>query len=93
MQVVVEAVTACRLRLNLHDFAGMSVWRAAEGGGTILPHDHDAAGRVQVDLPPGLHDLEIRLGRTPVRRRADSLALLAWLLLPAVAVATAVRAR
>jgi hypothetical protein len=93
MQLHVEAVTSCRLQVNLHDFAGMTVRRTGEGGVTILPHDHDATGRVQVDLPPGRHDLQVQLDRSPVRRWADSLALVAWLLLPAVGVTTAVRAR
>jgi hypothetical protein len=79
----VAAGGPCRLRLNLHDFAGMTATLTTTAGSRMVPHERDDAGRVMLDLPAGEERLEVRLRRTPVRRLADGLALLGWLLLPA----------
>jgi len=83
MALVVAADGPCRLRLNLHDFAGMTATLTTTAGSRIVPHERDREGRVLVDLPAGEQHLEVRLRRTPIRRLADGLALLGWLLLPA----------
>jgi hypothetical protein len=93
LAVQVDAGSACLLRLNLHDFAGMTVRSLAAGEMTVLPHDHDDQGRVQVELLPGRHQLEARLERSEIRRVSDGLALAAWLLLPGVGLITAFRGR
>ncbi len=88
MELVVAADGPYRLRLNLHDFPGMTATLATTDGSRVVPHEHDGAGRVLLDLPPGEQRLTVRLRRTPVRRLADSLSLLGWLLLPVGMVVT-----
>lgn len=65
------------LTFAVHDFPG---WRAVvDGVETAVSADDQ--GRLQVVVPAGDHTVEIWFGRTPVRRAADGLSLLAGLVM------------
>jgi len=82
MALTVTAAAPCRLVLNLHDFPGMAATLATAAGSRVVSHTHADSGRVMLELPAGEGRVTVRLGRTPVRRLADSASLLGWLLLP-----------
>jgi hypothetical protein len=63
-----DADAPARVALELHAFPG---WKATAAGRAV-PYSIDPLGRIVVDLPAGAHVLELRWGRTPLRRLADA---------------------
>ncbi len=65
------------LRINIFDFPG---WRVYVDGNPVehhIPAD-EQWGRIRLELPAGIHRVEGRFEKTPVRRAADYLSLLSW---------------
>jgi len=84
----IEVETPVVVRLPLFDFPGMQV----KVDGQVVPHWHDdcrgqkyCMGLITYQLGPGLHSVEAKLTRTPVRLIGDivtlgSVVLVAWLM-------------
>jgi hypothetical protein len=67
-----------RLRASITDFPH---WRVRLDGKTI-PHDHaNELAAISFDVPPGSHNVELRLENTTVRTVANYWSLIAWVLL------------
>ncbi|WP_420629478.1 hypothetical protein [Candidatus Leptofilum sp.] len=80
----VEAATATTLIFPTLHWPG---WVAQVNGETVTIRPSAGGGLIELDVPAGLHEIELTLGRTAVRLWAELLSLLAlfgtiWLLKP-----------
>lgn len=75
-EAVVAGASPVVARINVFDFPGWTV----SLDGAPLPHTShdDPLARIHVALPPGRHEVSVRFERTPVRRLAESVSVVAF---------------
>ena len=77
------SVGGAKLRTSVSDFPH---WRVRLNG-HIIPHDHaNEFGAITFDMPPGSHEVELRLEDTTLRKVANYWSLAAWVLFFSAAV-------
>ncbi len=59
-------------------------WQAKLNGQSIQLQPDEKTGLISFNLPVGDHQLELRLGKTPLQRTADLISLFSWLLVLAL---------
>ena len=64
-QGLVQAEEPVVLQLRAYHFPG---WQVTVDGVPVTPRVSDPHGLMEIDLPPGQHRVEVRMGATPARR-------------------------
>ena len=84
MSLVAETSTGATLRASIFDFPN---WKVRIDGKTV-PHNHDnELGLITFEVPPGKHNVYLKLEDTAIRTFSNSLSLVAWVLFVAAAAA------
>lgn len=76
-QYSVEASSSATLEVQTYYFPGWRVW-LDKLEVLIDPTRDPSLGRMQVDVTPGNHDLQVKFLDTPIRFAANAISLIAW---------------
>ena len=82
MSLVADSSAGATLRASIFDFPN---WRVRVDGKTVT-HNHDnKLGLITFDVPPGKHEVYLKLEDTAIRTFSNDLSLVAWLAFVAAA--------
>lgn len=71
-----EWPVASTVELQIADYPGWQLYAGLDQ----LPHRTSETGLIEVDLPAGKYQLSAKLENTPIRRVADGVSVMSWLL-------------